>query len=272
MEEKSQIFSIARQLTSTNANSFIQLYPASDFFEAGAIPYDAYLIDFFASIDISSLPDLPPRSPGDALETRDQLEWRYYQQVKEHPVKYVGIYFSEPNSGNRVLRFRFPVWALAYGYTEDLTRQFTKYEFGVLAYGSRLWARVEEGVTSTGPLSGDDKITFHLSGVESAAVESAAVDTDAWKINAGIASSASVTTTTSIVLAANPNRKVATLINRGNSIAYLNYGTAATIGAGIGLNPGGSTHVLNVREVNYTGPISAIAATGSTQLEIMEGI
>jgi hypothetical protein len=271
MEEKTKIISIAKEIKPSDGNNFIEIYtPSSE----GSIQYDGYFVDFLASIDISSMPDLPPRQPGDALETRDQLEWRYYMEVRSHPVKYLGIYFSNPGSTTRHLRLRFPVWAVAHGYTEGLMMRFTQYGTGVLAYGAKLWARMEpsrEGMFGTGPLSGSDIITLHIAGVESATVDDDSSE-QAWVITGANPSSATVTTSSSVVLATNPARKIATIINRGNAIAYLNYGSFSTAGAGIGLNPGGSTHVLNVREVNYTGPISAVTSSGSTTLEIMEGV
>ncbi|WP_226591699.1 hypothetical protein [Microseira wollei] len=54
-----------------------------------------------------------------------------------------------------------------------------------------------------------------------------------------------------------------TIVNRGSGIVYLNYGTSGIANAGIGLNPGGSSHVLNIRGINCFGAISAIVASGT---------
>jgi hypothetical protein len=124
-----------------------------------------------------------------------------------------------------------------------------------------------EDIAGSGSLVGSDRVDIWL-----VAAESAPSTSEAYRIIQSTPSSAPVTTTSTVAIAANPDRKLVTIVNRGSQIVYLNYGATAIAGAGIALNPGGSSHVLNVREINYKGVISAITVSGNSTLEIMESV
>jgi len=75
-----------------------------------------------------------------------------------------------------------------------------------------------------------------------------------------------VTSTSTPVLAANSNRKCAIIINDSDAVIYIAYSNTATLNEGIRLNPSGGVLIENT----YTGPISAITATGSKNLTVTE--
>lgn len=80
----------------------------------------------------------------------------------------------------------------------------------------------------------------------------------------------SVTNSSSIILAANVDRRYVLIINQGTQAAYLKLGAAAVVTQGIPLQPGAS-FTLDANNL-YTGAIHAIKpGAGSVTLEIMEG-
>lgn len=80
----------------------------------------------------------------------------------------------------------------------------------------------------------------------------------------------SVTTESSIVLAANSNRKDALIINTGTVDVFLSRGGTAVAGKGIVLKSGGSAYEINGSNL-YKGAITAIASS-ATNLLVSEGV
>jgi hypothetical protein len=88
--------------------------------------------------------------------------------------------------------------------------------------------------------------------------------------NAGSIASANVTTTSSTVLAANPNRNYLVLTNTGVNDVSLNCFGAAIAGQGIILKANGGyyeSHQLNLTKLAFTG----ITASGTSTIAIFEG-
>ena len=79
----------------------------------------------------------------------------------------------------------------------------------------------------------------------------------------------SVTDTSSTILAANPNRKDALIINTGTVDIFLSRGGTAVIGRGIVLKAGGSAYEINGSNL-FKGAINAIAASATSSL-VSEG-
>lgn len=244
-------------LNSSTGSNFVEIY-------SPGTGVNGYIADFIATVDITSIAALPAAPAAGDLETEMQRDDRYQEIIRNAAAKYLGIYQSLPGSSDKVLRTRLAVWNSRPAYEEDLVARLTNLENLVLAPGAKIWARIED-ISGSGLLTGTDQISLWL-----VAGEISPSTDEAWKITLSNPSSAVVTTTSSIILAPNPDRKLVTIINRGATTIYLNYGATATSGAGIGLNPGGSSHELNVREINYRGAISAIASSGMATLEILE--
>lgn len=81
---------------------------------------------------------------------------------------------------------------------------------------------------------------------------------------------ASITTASSTILAANPNRKEALIINTGTVDVFLSRGGTAVAGRGIVLKAGGSAYEINNSNL-YKGAINAIASS-ATSLLVSEGV
>lgn len=82
--------------------------------------------------------------------------------------------------------------------------------------------------------------------------------------------SSPISTSSSVVLAANVARKDALFINNGTVDIYLSRSNTATTTKGILLKAGGSVYEINSTNL-YKGVISAIAST-STTLLVSEGV
>lgn len=83
-------------------------------------------------------------------------------------------------------------------------------------------------------------------------------------------SGAAVTSTSSVVLAANANRKSAIFSNAGTIDIYLSRGPTAAGGQGSLLKPGGSFEITP--SLLYAGVLSAITVSGTSSLAIEEGV
>ena len=79
-----------------------------------------------------------------------------------------------------------------------------------------------------------------------------------------------VTTTSSTILAANPNRKDALIINTGAVDVFLSRGGTAVASRGIILKAGGSAYEINGSNL-YKGAVNAIASA-ATSLLVSEGV
>ena len=80
----------------------------------------------------------------------------------------------------------------------------------------------------------------------------------------------SVNNTSSIILAANSNRRFAMIVNQDSQTAYLKLGTTAVASQGIPIPPGAS-YTIDADNL-FTGAVHAIkSGGGSVTLEVMEG-
>ncbi|MFB2983906.1 hypothetical protein [Microseira sp. BLCC-F43] len=245
-------------LTASNGTNFVEVY-------SPGTGLNGYVADFIATVNITSIAPLPAVPPALDLETEMQRDRRYQELIRNHPAKYLGIYQSLPGSDLRILRTRVALWNSRPAYEEDIVVRLTNLENLVLAPGTKLWAKVED-IAGSGALSGSDQVSLWLVAGE------VAPSTEAYRIVQSTQGSVTVTATSSIIVPANQDRQLVTIVNRGRAIVDLNYGTSAIALAGIGLNPGASSHVLNIREINYFGAISAIVASGTATVEIMESV
>lgn len=88
-------------------------------------------------------------------------------------------------------------------------------------------------------------------------------------------SSVTVGVTSTLVIAANLNRHVLILHNDSNEDIYLGLGHAAVSATGIKLSKNTydseASRIILKEELNYTGAIYAICASGSKNLTIEEG-
>ena len=71
------------------------------------------------------------------------------------------------------------------------------------------------------------------------------------------------------ILAANPARIYALLVNDGTDIIYLGMGIPATSGRGIRLNGSGGSYEINLTNP-FQGELYAVAAAGTPDLLIQE--
>lgn len=78
-----------------------------------------------------------------------------------------------------------------------------------------------------------------------------------------------VTTTSSIILAANTSRKSAMIFNQSGGVVYLKLGATAVANEGIRL---ANNDFYEITATNlFTGAIHAIRGAGSSTIEVMEG-
>lgn len=90
------------------------------------------------------------------------------------------------------------------------------------------------------------------------ASQKASVSSTSGKVSVG-----SITTT---ILASNPARKSAMIVNDSDEDVYLNYSATAVINEGIRINANGGS----IREESYTGVITGITASGGKNVTITE--
>lgn len=85
-------------------------------------------------------------------------------------------------------------------------------------------------------------------------------------VSSATSTAVTVGSTSTSVLASNSGRKSATLVNDSNETIYLALGASASMNSGIRLNASGGS----ARVSNYTGAITAICASGSKNLTVVE--
>lgn len=78
-----------------------------------------------------------------------------------------------------------------------------------------------------------------------------------------------VTTASTQLLAANANRKIASIFNQSGATLFLKLGAAAVVNQGIRL-PNFSEYTIG-RDFQWTGTINAISSAGTNTLEVFEG-
>jgi len=82
-------------------------------------------------------------------------------------------------------------------------------------------------------------------------------------------SSVTVGTSSTAVLAAEPDRKILIVVNASDEAVYVSFGSTAILGEGVYLSPSGGAVTLDLVGM-YTGPISAISASGGKELTVMQ--
>lgn len=80
---------------------------------------------------------------------------------------------------------------------------------------------------------------------------------------------ASVTTSTTLVLAANESRKRAIIVNSGAGAVWLSFGAAAVVGQGVYLGAVGGSYEISPDEL-YVGVINGISASGTNIIGVTE--
>lgn len=80
-----------------------------------------------------------------------------------------------------------------------------------------------------------------------------------------------VGTTSTLILAANPYRKYAAIINDSDTVIYLGIGTAAVLNAGIRLNPNGGTYEINWTNHHGLAIYGIHGGTGTKRVCVVEG-
>lgn len=76
--------------------------------------------------------------------------------------------------------------------------------------------------------------------------------------------------TSTLLLAASPNRVFAKVINNSSQRIYIQYGIAAVMGRGQPLSPG-NTLTVSADEL-WLGQINAITITASVDIDVIEGV
>lgn len=78
-----------------------------------------------------------------------------------------------------------------------------------------------------------------------------------------------ISNTTSVLVAANPNRKYLSIFNQNNKNVYIKFGANAVLNQGITIAP---QTLFEITALNlYTGQINAIIAGSSVNIEVCEG-
>lgn len=85
----------------------------------------------------------------------------------------------------------------------------------------------------------------------------------------GVNTRPTCTTTSSIILAANANRKYASIFNQSGVILYIKLGNTAVTNQGIRL-PNNTLFEINANNL-WLGDIHAVVGSGSQQIEVFEG-
>lgn len=80
----------------------------------------------------------------------------------------------------------------------------------------------------------------------------------------------SIGSSSTSVLSANETRKHVVFVNDSDEDIYLSLSDTAVINEGIRLNAHGGSYEINLNNL-YTGAISAICASGSKNLTVVEG-
>lgn len=87
----------------------------------------------------------------------------------------------------------------------------------------------------------------------------------------GAPTTASVSGTSGLALAANANRKTALIYNNGATDAFLAVGAAAVAGAGILVKATGGVYEINSTNLTL-GAVNCITASSTTSLSVFEGV
>ena len=88
--------------------------------------------------------------------------------------------------------------------------------------------------------------------------------------NSATSTKVPVGTTSTTVLSANPNRRLAVFVNDSDTVIYLSLSSTAALNEGIRLNANGGMYEINLMNL-YTGEVSAISSADSKNLTVTEG-
>lgn len=82
--------------------------------------------------------------------------------------------------------------------------------------------------------------------------------------------SASVTTSSGVLVPSKPDRRFLYLVNDSTSNVYLSFGGTATLNEGIRLGSSGGSLLIDLNNL-YTGAISGIVSSGTATVTFIEG-
>ncbi len=82
--------------------------------------------------------------------------------------------------------------------------------------------------------------------------------------------SVTVGATSTAVLSANSDRNFVEIVNDSDEVIYLKLGSSATMNSGIRINANGGSFWIG-KDNLYTGAITAICASGSKNITVVEG-
>jgi hypothetical protein len=186
-----------------------------------------------------------PKGFGLFIENQDDSRSAsYYLEDSPDGIDYTRIEFSNGGDDN--------LFGLLPGQIHNVKVTSTAAHIRLRAYGD-----VMLGINIT--QAGDDLQTIAIPAP------------DLTIITVSTSSTAAVTSTSSVVLAANTGRLDATIVNYGSNGCFLNRGATAIAGQGIYLAANGGTYRIEKSNL-FRGAIYAICSSGqSTTLSITEG-
>lgn len=253
-----RIFNDSKKLTQANNNDLVQLYTPGT---KDGLPLNGYILDFIATINISSITELPRQEFPQPLATQNEIEDKFYEDTKDVPNKQIAFYRQCANNSEPIRLFGMTLWNQRPDYQEDLIPALTRWTTAAIAPGTKIFCKMQP--SASGLLAEGDEITFHLT-----VSEEADTSLPSEPISRGIPSLISVTTNATLALAANPYRKGAIITNKSDRNIYLSRGNTAIAGMGLDLPPNTAFEIN--RSNFYRGAISAIVASGSAFLQIEE--
>lgn len=226
------------------------------------VRFYGFITDLRLRVDIESIPEKPlpdlsvTQSRTERLSAMRDMEWK--NERKE-----IGLFLE--TSGHPITKIasiallnRVPY------YHVNLMPYFTDNAVINVANDARIHACIEDA--GFGLLQGQDEVVVFGSVKE----EVTTLPEDERRIEFCQPYSFTVGTQSLQLLAANPNRLQATIVNRHTSAqVFLNYGNTATNGAGICLLPNGGSYEIN-RTNPYQGVVSAISSVAGATLSVLE--
>lgn len=222
----------------------------------GSTRFYGYITDIRCRVYMDALPEveLPEIQIGDSRTKRitavRDMEWT-------SPRKQMNLLLRDSKSGGWVNIASISLLKRPPYYQVNLMQFLSDNVAFAMANDSALGVQIEN--VGYGLLIANDEVTIWGSVKEELSVlpqnEKIVTHTQshAWNI----------TEDSSVLLASNTDRLLATFVNIGGSNAYLNFNTDAISGRGITLMPGGGSYEINITNP-FKGSISAITAQGET--------
>lgn len=252
---------IAKTLNAATAENIIPIFSntLTETYGGAIVSVNAFVKNLKAHAKISSLE--PIRLPNFQLEDSEtdklyktlDIEWGSAR-------KHLNLYISE-NQANwyqigaisllNPSGYPYRIYNLMDLVTDNLAIE--------LGENGRIGVQVQN--VGFGALQGDDVVTVHGS-----YVQEIILDSGNSTITKNVDFRKTVTTQSTSILAANPNRKYVTLTNSGSFPVYLSLSSQALAGQGFYLAPAGSFNF----DKPYFGAISAIADGGSSAISGIE--